>query len=82
MTKAERLGLRVDDFRDFLVTTGRISEKDKCVSGDRISILMNNDALWKEYEKMAETRASARESGRLDNGGQNNANEKRRDHVE
>jgi len=75
MTRVERLGLSAADFRDFLITTGRISEEDRNISGDKISILMSDDGLWNEYEQMAETRAFASENGRLNNGGQKNANE-------
>ena len=82
MTRAERLGLSAEDFRDFLLMTGRVSEMDKNVAGDKISILMSNDELWEDYEQMAETRASACENGRLNNGGQKNANEEWRNHVE
>ncbi len=82
MTRVERLGLSPQDFRHFLLVTGRLSEMDMRATPARISELMSDDLLWDEYEQMAEKRAAVCESGMLLNGGQKNASQERRINVE
>lgn len=83
MTRVERLGLSTEDFKHFLIDTGRISEMDTRTSPAKISQLMSDDKLWQEYEVMAEKRAAARESGSLQNGGTKHAStEERKHHVQ